>query len=291
MSALVFNNTQVQFEQTNNITKIKIQSEESDLNFEKGSSIFVVDPSTQNSPKFLGKGYINNIQKKDLPSSFIKKRNELIAIPQFEYIISSTSFKEFYSYVYLEDYSYSLEKVYRYQAPILHFRRAYTLLDENDANTLQNEWIYVSRTVFGRLLNALPRINKLDFITQIINEFETDDLKKISYLNGLKYLKEYIEERVLTRGKYIVQSRDIIKSNLNKIISDTQDIGFILKNESQVSLIKQANLFDKVFELQDTFIKVKEKLAYVEKQKPEAMEHFYKIFENTTWPIDLNRNE
>jgi hypothetical protein len=57
----------------------------------------------------------------------------------------------------LDEYAFSLTKVYRYGVPARHFRLPYLSLSEFDFKTIATGRVFWSRTATGLLLNALPQ--------------------------------------------------------------------------------------------------------------------------------------
>ncbi len=101
----------------------------------------------------------------------------------------------------LNDLEYSLQSVYSYHKPIVHFQQQFRALNKNDFETIVNGWVYSARTVFGKLANAMPRQNKLELMLQAMDKFNTVDFAKISLLEGLNFLYDYIDRRILSRGR------------------------------------------------------------------------------------------
>jgi hypothetical protein len=100
----------------------------------------------------------------------------------------------------LSELEYSLPVVDNYNKPETHFQSQYRALPQNDYETIVNGWIYATRTVFGKLINALPRPNKLEFMIQAMDHFSAIDFRNTSLLEGLDFLYQYIDRRILSRG-------------------------------------------------------------------------------------------
>lgn len=67
----------------------------------------------------------------------------------------------------LGDFTYSLQKVYRFEAPGRHFRNRYTSLTDKDYKTLVKANIFWARTAFGFFLSPLPEETREQFIRYV----------------------------------------------------------------------------------------------------------------------------
>lgn len=187
----------------------------------------------------------------------------------------------------LSDLEYSIKAVDRFNNPIVHFQQQFRELDEKDFETIVKGWIYTARTAFGKLINSIPRQNKLEFMLQAMNEFSTIDFKEVPLNQGLRFLYQYIEVRILSRGRLLVETDTLIRENLRNIIN-SEEVGFINPITGKEDLLgQQAKIFANLFELQtkSDFKSAVNKAA----SENSALEiRFQKLFNKTTWPIDLN---
>jgi len=188
----------------------------------------------------------------------------------------------------LSDLQYSLTAVDNHKVPQSHFYQQYRKLQKNDYDTIVNGWVYASRTAFGKLVNAIPRKNKLEFMLQAMDKFDTIDFKSIPLLEGLDFLYEYINSRILSRGKLLVETNKLIHNKLNKQLP-ADEIGFIDPVTGTTNnLNTQATIFDQLFALEKK-ADLKSVLNEAIKQNPEVQDHFTRIFNKQTWPIDLRQ--
>ena len=67
----------------------------------------------------------------------------------------------------LVDFTYTLKKINRHNAPWVHFTRQYILLATEDFNCLLNASIFWSRTAFGTYINMLPAATLVEFVESI----------------------------------------------------------------------------------------------------------------------------
>lgn len=187
----------------------------------------------------------------------------------------------------LSELEYSIKSVYRFNKPLVHFRQQFREITYHDYETIINGWVYTTRTTFGKLINSLPRQNKLEFMLQAMDNFSTVDFRKIQLCDGLDFLYAYIERRILSRGKLLVETKKLIEAHLSEIIPK-EEIGFAnTEGSSTNNLFKQAQLFEQLFALQkdsnliSLFNKTLSENSILESR-------FLKIFKSETWPIDLS---
>ena len=64
----------------------------------------------------------------------------------------------------LDDFAYSLRKVYSYDSPERHFRLPYVRLDGQDYECLAEGEVFWTRTAFGHFANALPPAKLREFL-------------------------------------------------------------------------------------------------------------------------------
>jgi hypothetical protein len=189
----------------------------------------------------------------------------------------------------LDDFTYSLLSIYRYTNPKAHFRRQYTAIYEPDYETITKEQVYIARTAFGRLINALPQESKYDFILHAINHFGTVEFKGIDFIKAYEYLQEYIEENILSQGRYLVSSYEML-SSLRETEVPIEQIGFAeheSKNtQSGHNISIQARYFQELFNTmkeQDFSGFALQKII----KNDEEESRFEEIFKNRPWPVDI----
>lgn len=90
-----------------------------------------------------------------------------IANEKFHFKAELVRFTELTPRRKLSDFTYSLEKVYRYLEPWVHFKRNYVSLTTSDFNTLVDARIFWARTAFGTYLNGLPDAAVADFVRYV----------------------------------------------------------------------------------------------------------------------------
>ena len=186
----------------------------------------------------------------------------------------------------LSELEYSLKDVYRYNNPMVHFQTQYRELNDDDYETIIDGLVYTARTAFGKLINSLPRQNKLEFMIQAINEFRTIDFTKISLQKGLDYLYDYIERRILRKGLLLVEIERLLEEKFSDILIPNE-IGFIdPATEKHNNISIQAKYFEQLFNL-DREHNFKDFVRKKIKENEELEIRFNKIFEKETWPIDL----
>ncbi len=207
----------------------------------------------------------------------------------------------------LNDYTYSLLSVYSYLNPQKHFQQQYRKILVEDYETITKEQVFIARTAFGNLINALPKESKYDFVLYAIEEFGTVEFKGMDFIKVYKFLWEYINENILSQGRYITSAHEILGGSLSKVGVPVSQVGFISYDEDGKDVLKsdvkgQALLIpDKVgdsISIQSEYFKdlfkeignnkfssaILEKITIGDKDE----EYFKRIFSNKLWPVDMN---
>ena len=247
--------------------------------------------------KMLNKGLVKSVRVSlttDYTQTEYKLRQRIIdqgKIPSSVFIheIDFVETTNFHNYVFLDDYTYSLLKIYkRYLNPVKHFSNTVTDLPKVDFDTLDNERVFVDRTLFGRLINALPYENRLQFLLYSIDYFQEPDLTKVPFSEAFPLLKDFVESGIIKMGKYMIKAQelirdnqDVFKGNLDFIFIDNNDRRYQTYNDS---LNEQAELFKSLFETSDNF-----NLMFSRDEVNGENELFNSIFNRRAWPVDLNR--
>lgn len=263
--------------------------------------------------QLLNKGHINKINSPiRIPLKFLlphelRKRSQNIKYGRkptnfYQHTITFTDASPFKKYKFLDDYSYSLLKVYkRYIKPLRHFSKVVTEIPETDFETLKNEKIFIDRTVFGRLINALPYPNRLQFMLFCIEKFNQADLRKIHFSRATPYLIKFVGG-VVDMGKYLNTSIEILNQHQD-LFGDSKEMAFQDEENRIISLNRstketkknisdniylQSRLFSELFEMGnfDELFSIHES----EKKQNENSE-FEKIFSQRPWPVDLNTDK
>lgn len=186
----------------------------------------------------------------------------------------------------LNDLKYSLKVVYNFYKPETHFLQQFRDINSDDYKTIVNGWIYTIRTAFGKIVNALPKQNRLEFMLFAMDEFKTIDFVKIPLLEGIEFLNSYVSKRILSRGKLLVATDKLIQSKL-KTMLDPKQVGFVDEvTGNEKSIHTQALIFQKLQSLQNKTT-LTEYLNRSIGSNEALQHHFDKMFKKETWPIDL----
>ncbi len=150
----------------------------------------------------------------------------------------------------LDQLAFSLLSVEEYEHPQVHFQAQMRLLPQEDYETVLNGWVYLSRTAFGKLANALPLANRLEFRIRMLKEFKTEILPNLDYVALFGMLYDYIDTRILSRGRLLIETADMLKEVFSDLgPEEIAAIGFASpERPSQGDSIEvQANLFRELF--------------------------------------------
>lgn len=121
---------------------------------------------------------------------------------------------------------------------------------------------------------------------EAMNNFSTIDFKNVPLTIGLDFLYNYIDRRILSRGRILVDTSQILHNELSDVVP-VEEIGFKdPESGKENTLGPQAAIFAKLFALErktDLRILVKKTIS----ENAEMEHRFMQIFDNETWPIDL----
>lgn len=197
----------------------------------------------------------------------------------------------------LVDYSYSLLSVNNYLNPKRHFQQQYRAVHEYDYETITREQIYIARTAFGRLINALPKESKYDFVLYAIEEFGTVEFRGIDFIKAYEFLWKYINDSILSQGRYITSAFEILSEKFGQTGVPIDKVGFANHADEEKGLFGsdlkgdnlsiQARYFQNLFEHSRSNTLSYESLKSVTKNDEEERRFGY-IFSNRLWPVDMN---
>jgi hypothetical protein len=188
----------------------------------------------------------------------------------------------------LGDLAYSLRLVFRYIKPYKHFESQYRKLPKEDFETIEKGMLYVARTGFGKLINAIPRENRLEFTLLAMKEWNTIDFRKVPYLEGLDFLQAYISQNFLQKGRILVGIKQLLSERLSQVEGlQVQQVGFTDSDGKEDNVYTQATYFEELFKQDDNFdLIAKIKAGAVSNDETES--RFQKLFKSITWPIDIS---
>lgn len=200
--------------------------------------------------------------------------------PRNKHTVRITPEKQLQTINRFDDLVYSLLVVYNYAWPMIHFQRQYRELGNKDYETITKGWLYVARTAFGKIGNALPNDVKLEFMLIVMREFNTMDFKDLKYDDVFDHLKNYIEGHILSQGRLLIETERM----LEKIGVPAAGIGFYDEESHKSDLVQtQADLFRELFDLDPENTLIQETKTEIEKNEQE--DRFYKLFKKRSWPL------
>lgn len=269
----------------------QINSVLDEIDIRENYEVIIASP-IEKDLNFVSEGVITKVNSIDRvppsPELVAKNKREGLSSPKENY---SHNFrikiiKELKKNNLLSDLEYSIKSVYRFNSPIVHFQSQFRSLSKQDYETIVNGWIYIARTAFGKMINAIPRQNKLEFMLQAMDHFSTVDFRTISLNEGLVFLYDYIDRRILSRGRLLVATKKLIEEHLSDILP-ISEVGFINpETKGTNNLNIQAQAFENLFHLEREV----DFRKFVERETSEdsTLENrFLQIFKNESWPIDL----
>lgn len=268
---------------------------------------FVADPnSTYNSEIIVmaNKGIFKRVATfGDLPTNKELAKNDarvskgLQPLKYYKHEITFEGAYPFTKYKYLDDYTYSLQKIYkRYIKPVRHFSHSITSINLGDFETLVKERIFIERTIFGKLINSIPYTNRLEFLLYAIEKFGNADLREISPIEALPDLKKIVRSGVIELGKYMVESQKLVEE-MESIFGSNANVGFANNLTTDInkdpividSLKMQANLFNAVFSINHDFDSLFSSQNF--ELSKDDRDYFKSAFSKRFWPVDLTPDE
>jgi hypothetical protein len=205
--------------------------------------------------------------------------------------------------ILLDDIALSLTAVYRYTSPEIHFQQQVRKLTKADFDTIADRLVYVARTAFGKIANALPRDNKLEFILLAIDNWNTINFKEIKFSDALDFLIRYIKENIISQGEFLVETDNMLRENFQDILEidsenilDINQIGLVEQDTVSETGRKRAAIPNYVSFQAALFrelIKADKESNFLQTIKAGIAENrlveerFHKLFKNKAWPIDL----
>jgi hypothetical protein len=188
----------------------------------------------------------------------------------------------------LQDLSFSLSAVDRFVNPQVQFRLPHRTLNPADYETVTKGLIYVARTAFGKFANALPKENQLEFTLLAIKQFKDDSLIGIESIRAFELLHDYIETRILQRGRMLVAADDRMQRVFAGSSVPVDRIGYRDEHaHGQPDIMHtQAEKFRRIFAAGnlDILNKVRDEIAQNRYQE----ERFEWIFRSKRWPLRLD---
>ncbi|MGI4751266.1 MAG: hypothetical protein ACRYFB_11580 [Janthinobacterium lividum] len=189
-----------------------IESELSILDFKKNSPLVFIKKN-ENGFIFINIGTVTS----EVSIVALKRREESVSIVIAKNkAVPKDKFRHTYNYLInktlevnnsLNDLKYSLKAVDNFGKHQKYFEQQFRQLIDTDFKTITNGYIYTARTVFGKLVNSIPRQNKLEFMLNAMEKFKTIDFTKIPLLEGIDFLINYLNRRILSWGKVTCRNR------------------------------------------------------------------------------------
>jgi hypothetical protein len=155
---------------------------------------------------------------------------------------------------------------------------------------------YVARTAFGKIANALPYENKLDFARLTMDRFKTVDFKGINFMKGLNFLLEYVHDNFIKQGELLIETDNMLREHLASDELDINQVGLIeLDDVDEDGNVIEAtpNLVSKQADLFRTLLAIDRKSSFIQdiqhaiKENSDVEARFHQLFSKVSWPIDL----
>ncbi len=267
---------------------VKIYAPKNNLPIMPGDSFIAVCNHDQSQQKLSGYGTVEGILSMGEKNFSGSASGKIPGLNNSLYIFQlETSIKRLSTTLNLEDYRYSLLLFAKKSVPFSHKNRAYTKLSNHDFRIITQGKIFLARTAFGKLLNALPCESKYDFIACVVKTFDTTDLRSISYKTALNFLFDFIDQRMKCSGEAIVASgKALTRLLINQNIPPSH-IGIFDERELKERLILKQSAHIEHFLEQDSTLDLRTNVLGMIEENLDNETCFEKTFRNYNWPINL----
>lgn len=195
---------------------------------------------------------------------------------------------------HLEDYTFSLLKVRRFDRPWRHFTWSYVSLDVFDFETLVRGSIFWARTAFGTFANALPNVKLFEYLQLAAEEQPTRVIKGGDMASAWRLLKDFIEDEYVAPADLFRESAESLLGlgQTLELPTFAEQFGVSDDGRSPDTLVAQSQRFDAFIEsLQDASD------GPVLRQFDGRLDHdgqsearFEKRFAEVQWPLNVIAN-
>lgn len=148
----------------------------------------------------------------------------------------------------LDRLSYSLLSVDRYSKPLSHFQHQVRKINYFDFETIRNGWVYLARTTFAKIANALPLTNRIELRLWIDKAFGYEQALDINYIDYFELVYEYLERRIFSRGRLLIAIEDMISEVFPELSEyEKSQIGLLCEEQRPDEISAQAQRFRRMF--------------------------------------------
>jgi hypothetical protein len=243
-------------------------------------------------PRLLKDEDLDNWPNKEFAKRYIhdlKKTQENKDKPIHLHKFNISNFRAFQgSNFTLDRLSFSLLAVDKFAKPIVHFQHQIRNLTWEDYETIRQGWVYLARTAFAKIANALPLRNRIELRLWIDKEFGYERENEVDYIKYFDLLYEYLEARIFSRGRLLIATDEMINEVLQDMSSqDRVQIGLSTELGIPDSIREQADRFRKLFEKGKPEL-LKELNDEVIRNR-DSQERFQQLFRYEPLPLILNQ--
>ncbi|MCC6725952.1 MAG: hypothetical protein IT258_15700 [Saprospiraceae bacterium] len=195
----------------------------------------------------------------------------------------------------LDDFSYTLTRINRFKDPIWHFRRKYAHIEMEEFKAITNGELFVSRTVFGKLVNSLHKDHRLNFFRTLIDEKPELFFNPAEYLEAFRFLKAYLENNLFQHVEWLTQTYDMLQDLVDE--ETLEQIGFADSAEDLAATRfqprKTERIASHVLKISQNQVLGNQQSLLVElegeiQQSRENERTFNRLFRNRQLPIQFN---
>lgn len=194
----------------------------------------------------------------------------------------------------LEDFSYTLKRIKRFNNPISHFSGKYAKIEPEEFRAVVSGDLFVSRTVFGKLVNSLHEYHRFNFFRTLVDEKPQLFFKPSEYLEAFRFLKTYLEDNLFQHVEWLSQTYDMLQDLVDE--ETIKQIGFAETDDSKAvdsRSRKTERIESQVLKIKQNQLSENQQSLLVElegeiQQSRDNERTFNKLFRNIQLPIQLN---
>lgn len=129
----------------------------------------------------------------------------------------------------LDDFAYTLAFVKNFKEPMKNFtRNPYKKVSKAEYEAIINNRIFISRTIFGKTINALHLDFRIGFIQNILQKDQKLYLDKKDYMKLFSIFSEYLITRLLTPSNMFREAYQSFTQVFEA--TDAEKLEFVLNN-------------------------------------------------------------
>lgn len=185
----------------------------------------------------------------------------------------------------IENYIYSFPRIKYFDKYLYrHFTREYYRLSKTEFNAIDNDEIFVARTILGTALNSMHRDHRQAFSVQLVENYPEIMQNKFDYASIVTFFFQYFEYSVLLPARQLRDAYSVITEMTETEI--LQEIAFADPEKSGRSIQLIQSQSEITAQNERIYQEVMQSIGPDQIYLNERI--FQNLFRNRGLPIDLN---